>query len=200
MAYVLDVNFGPIWDSVEVVKNYRALVDECNALDAENAKKYADYGKYGEETIKKELAKTEARRKEAAEFVQGRLEENKKKFLDEIDKQVLLDGGQISLGDMELLRSELIANKHELEALRTRHTNSPAMRRAIAKYAKNKGWEGFDDTTNERFLRAFAERFFEMCGYAPKEPNGYMAQFVSTQRTMLNMLSEFGIEAEIPAE
>lgn len=200
MAYVLNVDFGPIWDSVEVVKSYRALVDECNALDAENAKKYADYGKYGEETIKKELAKTEARRKEAAEFVQGRLAENNKKFLAEIDKQVLLDGGQISLGDMELLRSELIANKHELEALQTRHTNSPAMRRAIAKYAKNKGWEGFDDTTNERFLRAFAERFFKMCGHAPKEPNGYSAQFVTTQRTMLNMLSEFGLEAKIQVE
>ena len=47
MAYVLNVDFGPIWDSVEVVKSYRALVDECNALDAENAKKYADYGEYG---------------------------------------------------------------------------------------------------------------------------------------------------------
>ena len=71
MAYVLNVDFGPIWDSVEVVKSYRALVDECNALDAENAKKYADYGKYGEETIKKELAKTEARRERSGRVCSG---------------------------------------------------------------------------------------------------------------------------------
>ena len=49
MAYVLNVDFGPIYDSVEVVKSYRALVDECNALDAENAKKYADYGGKGKD-------------------------------------------------------------------------------------------------------------------------------------------------------
>ena len=129
--------------------------------------KVCDYGKYGEETIKKELAKTEARRKEAAEFVQGRLAENNKKFLAEIDKQVLLDGDQISLGDMELLRSELVANENELKALQVRHASSPAMRRAIAKYAKNKNWPGFDDATNASNLRAFADRFFRMCGYAP---------------------------------
>ena len=193
MAYVLNVDFGPIWDSVEVVKNYRALVDECNALDAENAKKYADYGEYGEKAIKEAKARTEARRNEAAEFVQERLAENNKKFLAEIDKQVLLDGDQISLGDMELLRSELIANENELKALQVRHASSPAMRRAIAKYAKNKNWPGFDDATNEGSLRAFADRFFRMCGYAPRNPNGYLAQAAISPRVMYDMLAEFGI-------
>ena len=119
--------------------------------------------------------------------------ENNKKFLAEIDKQVLLDGDQISLGDMELLRSELVANENELKALQVRHASSPAMRRAIAKYAKNKNWPGFDDATNASNLRAFADRFFRMCGYAPRNPNGYLAQAAISPRVMYDMLAEFGI-------
>ena len=128
MRYVLNVDFGPIWDSVEVVKSYRALVDECNALGRGEREKVCRLWQIRRRNNQEGTGQDGGSQKEAAEFVQGRLAENNKKFLAEIDKQVLLDGDQISLGDMELLRSELVANENELKALQVRHASSPAMR------------------------------------------------------------------------
>jgi hypothetical protein len=181
---------------VQAMQTHGAELDRLAALEAETltALERDNRGPWAMEGAKAKIeAQREAARQSAKEFIT----EQKAAFFGDVDRQSFPDGTQINSSDYELLRGGLVESPEELAFLRDRYAQNPAMRRAIAKYATTKKWNGFSDVTNADLAREFGARFFEMAEHGAANPHSYDGMLISSKDAVSQMLNAHGLFAGV---
>jgi hypothetical protein len=174
----------------EHTKKFEAL-DEAGA---ELTRRFGGWaGPSAEKALAEERAKIEAQREVARQSMRELVASAKSAFIADIDRQTMLAGAQIDVQDAELLQGALVNDPDELASVQARHTENPTMRRLIARYASERGWNGFSDETNAAAARTFGDTFFKMAEHGATEPHGYGGMSIANFANVEQLLSAYGL-------
>jgi len=172
---------------VQTMQRHAAELDQLAELERNTLEVHA-WHNHGPQLVEQTRAEIEAKREAARQRAKAFIAEQKAAFLADVDRQSFPDGTQINTSDYELLRGGIVDSPEELAYLRDRYAQNPAMRRAIARYATSKKWDGFSDVTNADVVREFASKFFEMAEHGAADPHSYDGLLVADKNAVLQML------------
>jgi len=174
----------------EHTKRFEAL----DAAEAELLRRFEGWGgPAAQKALAVERAKFEDQREAARLSMRALVAQARAAFNADIDRQTVLSGAMIDAPDGELLRAALVDDPGELSSIQARHLENPTMRRAIAKYAAARGWQGFDDLTNAGDVRTFGEQLFKMAESGATVPTGIGGMTLSDFKYVEQLLAAFGL-------
>ena len=106
-------------------------------------------------------------------------------------------GKDLESGDYALLREELIATPEQLTRILARNDNI-TFALAGERYAKGRGWTGFEVITDESEAREYGDKVFDICQRGASIPGGYFSMYAMDENFIPNVGRAYGLEISMP--
>lgn len=198
--YVIKMPVGMMKKALAAIDEARRVYNTVNAeVAALPALDIEMDGKRALEKRKQDLEAFEARKKEASRKALEAISAARDASFAEIDRQITPSGADITgvhEADFKLLEYGLVNTPEQLERIADAHTEAPAFRFMVRRYADEREWKEFDYLDKENTIRDFTRDFFSECDTAANSPTGYYGMLLENHGEIERQAAESGLTAE----
>ena len=195
--YVMKIPHGAFTDTVDALKlygeNYRAWINYRANLPL--VTKEAD-GERGLEKRCRELEEIEGRLQKASELAAKAIEKARARWDRDYEAVFTPHGADAASADLKPLEMGLVETPDELRRVLEKRPDSVLFQRAVERYAKERGWEGFSRPPVEEGAKEFAAVFFQRADIAAKNLDGYEAAALTYPGELERLAAACGLSDE----
>ena len=153
------------------------------------------FGTQGVEEWQNLLEKINLDKRSVSQKAVEKIAELQSEYQKAIDEQTIPQGKDIieeNSGDFRLLENGIIQTSYALARLIEQH-NNPAFRAMATKYARERGWDGFEFFDHEAQLREFGTDYLKLCSVACENIDGYSFLQVMNEGELDRRVRAYGL-------
>ena len=113
-------------------------------------------------------------------------------YIDELSRQTSINGHDTN-EDYNILRDGLVDDPRQLRMMAERNPDNYTVFKAIERYAREKGWEGFETIGNAPKMESFGQNWFDLAVMACGNPSGLAMMQITDEGELQRMMTAYDV-------